>query len=164
MVEPPTLVNREFVRHVPESPARLLRYEPPTEKVAIQYAVANCGGLEPTLPTVPLNATRALAAISVYLYRIVRNPLYLAGLGIRRPLSSDLPKSRISTLLQTFFWALPVLLHIRESPVQTTSRLETALFPAMAGNCHCPYLRGWLENPVYFYPAESYTICIPARG
>jgi len=41
MVEPPTLSDRKLVRRFPESPDLLLRYEPPTEKFAIQYANAH---------------------------------------------------------------------------------------------------------------------------
>ena len=47
MVEPPTLADRKLVRRFPESPDRLLRYEPPTEKFANQYALAHLKGLEP---------------------------------------------------------------------------------------------------------------------
>ena len=35
--------------------------------------------------------------------------------------------------------------------------LATALFTAMAGNPRHLCLSGWLENPVYFSPAGSYT-------
>ena len=41
MVEPPTLADRKLVRRFPKSPDRLLRYEPPTEKFASQYALAH---------------------------------------------------------------------------------------------------------------------------
>ena len=46
MVEPPTLADRKIVRRFPESPDRLLRYEPSTEKFANQYAFARLRGLE----------------------------------------------------------------------------------------------------------------------
>ena len=41
MVEPPTLADRKLVRRFPKSPDRLLRYEPPTEKFAIQSYTAH---------------------------------------------------------------------------------------------------------------------------
>ena len=46
MVEPPTLADRKLVRRFPESPDRLLRYEPPTETFANQYALARLQGLK----------------------------------------------------------------------------------------------------------------------
>ena len=44
------------------------------------------------------------------------------------------------------------------------SWLETALFPAPAGNPPIRSSAGWLENPVYLRPAGRYTFGIPARG
>ena len=46
MVEPRTLADRIIVRRFPESAERLLKYELPTKKLAIQYILAQRGGLE----------------------------------------------------------------------------------------------------------------------
>ena len=46
MAEPPTLADRKLVRRFPESPGRLLRYEPSIETFANQYTFARLRGLE----------------------------------------------------------------------------------------------------------------------
>ncbi len=44
MVESPTLADRKLVRRFPESPNRLLSYEPPSEKFVVRYVRAHQTG------------------------------------------------------------------------------------------------------------------------